>query len=196
MVGRAVPGEPPSSDTSAHGPSSVAAPIQPLRAHQHGSYLSTRRQDGGVPSQWRRPMGSATRSGRAARWGLHFLASGQDTQDTQDTQDGGKVGLRAEPLFHLVSPKCEVQIPSAKYQAGAVLGVLGVLFVLAKALVTRSGQVPIWPLARRRYAARGAPQTFPPIRGARRAANVSAAPRGGIWRAGVPSQWRNVKITG
>ena len=37
------------------------------------------------------------------------------------------------------------------------MGVLGVLFVLAKALATRSGQVPIWPLARRQYAALGAP---------------------------------------
>ena len=54
-----------------------------------------RRQDGGVPSQWRRSIGSATRGGRATRWEFHFLAGGQDTQDTQDTQDGGKVGLRA-----------------------------------------------------------------------------------------------------
>ena len=35
------------------------------------------------------------------------------------------------------------------HQAGAFLGVLGVLFVLAKALAKQSGQVPIWPLARR-----------------------------------------------
>ena len=54
-----------------------------------------RRQDGGVPSQWRRSMGSATGGGRAARWEFHFLVDGQDTQDTQDPQDGGKVGLRA-----------------------------------------------------------------------------------------------------
>ena len=53
-------------------------------------------------------------------------------------------------------------VPSTKYQAGAFLGVLGVLFVLAKTLTMRSGQVPVWPLARRQYAARGAPQTFPP----------------------------------
>ena len=55
-----------------------------------------RRQDGGVPSQWRCSMGSATEGWRAARWEFHFLAGGQDTQDTQDTQDGGKVGLRSK----------------------------------------------------------------------------------------------------
>jgi len=62
----------------------------------------------------------------------------------------------------------------ASRQAGAFLGVLGVLFVLAKALATQSGKVPIKPLARRQYAARGAPQTFPP-----RLAAEDAPPR---WR--------------
>ena len=63
-----------------------------------------RRQDGGVPSQGWRSMGSATGGGLDARRGFHSLVG-----------------------------------------------------VLAKALATRSGQVPIWPLARRQYAALGAP---------------------------------------
>ena len=94
-----------------------------------------RRQDGGVPSQWRRSQsvaavhGECHWGGHAARWEFHFLVGGQDTQDTHDTHDGGKVGLRASERLSGQEMACELTL-----QAGAVLGVLGVLGVLVKAL--------------------------------------------------------------
>ena len=52
----------------------------------------------GPPPRWRRSIGSATGSGRAARKDFIFWWAGQDRQDSQDTQDDGGVSLRARPL--------------------------------------------------------------------------------------------------
>ena len=110
-----------------------------------------RRQDGGVPSQRRSSMGSATGGGHAARWEFHFLVGGQDTQDTHDTHDGGRVGLRSSERLSGQEMACELT-----HQAGAVLGVLGVLGVLAKALEREAAKCLSghWPAANTRRWAR------------------------------------------
>ncbi len=132
-----------------------------------GPRLSMRRQDGGGPVSggdlWGVPLGV----GGPPAGNFIFWRADQDTQDIQDTHDGGKVGLRAEPLSHWVCYQYEV--PSRRSP-----GSLGCPGCLGQGVGARSGQVPIWPLARRQYAARGAPQTCPP-----RLAAEGAPPR---WR--------------
>ena len=77
----------------------AAFPVSALRLPR-AAKMAAFPVSGGVPSQWRHSMESATGGWRVARWEFHFLAGDQDTQDTQDTQDGGKIGLRAEGLSH------------------------------------------------------------------------------------------------
>ena len=113
-----------------------------------------RRQDGGVPSQWRRAIVSATGGGQVARWKFHFLVGGPRHPGRWQ----GRLARRAIVplgLFQVRSTNSKYEVPSRRSP-----GSLGSL--------VRLGQGTGHAKRPSAYLAIGPP----PIRGAGRAANV------------------------
>ena len=134
----------------------AAWPLGRLPGHRHAAKMAAVHRDAAF--QWLgRPKGVPLEVGGPPAGDFIGRWAGQDTRDTQDTQDCGRVGLRAwllacaKPLGQRASRPLhglpvarernaqDARCPSgpvagAKRQAGAILGVVGVLGVLAKAL--------------------------------------------------------------